>query len=304
MYYHYKISFILLCFAFFLMNIRVVTATEEYADQTGKDCSACHLDPSGGSELSSEGLEFRKILAQDEDKSGFFFSILRLIVGYIHILTAIFWFGTILYVHLILKPVYAAQGLPRGEVRLGLGSMVVMLITGCYLTIYRITSFNLLLETKFGILLLVKISLFLLMVTAALFAVFYIGPRLKKVITHPGESIGENLTADDLRFFNGKEGRPAYIAFQNKIYDVSKSPIWYEGVHFFKHPAGVDLTDFLKQAPHGEDNILKMPGVGKLVTQEGKKEHSKYMRIFYFLAYFNLALVLLIVFIIALWRWG
>jgi len=37
----------------------------------------------------------------------------RLAVGYIHFLTAIFWFGTILYVHLILKPTYAVGGLPR-----------------------------------------------------------------------------------------------------------------------------------------------------------------------------------------------
>ncbi len=301
---HYKISFILLCFTFFLMNLRVVSATDEYADLTGKICSDCHIDPSGGSELTSEGLNFQKSLVAEEDKNAYVFYILRLIVGYLHILTAVFWFGTILYVHLILKPVYAARGLPKGEVRVGLGSMVVMLITGCYLTIYRITSFNHLFETKFGILLIVKISLFLLMVAAALFAVFYIGPRLKKVIKYPGGSIGENLTADELRFFDGKEGRPAYVAFQNDIYDVSKSPIWHEGVHFFRHPAGVDLTDFLKQAPHGEDNILKMPGVGKLISQEGKKEQSKYMRIFYFLAYFNLVLVFLIVFIIALWRWG
>jgi predicted heme/steroid binding protein/uncharacterized membrane protein len=300
----YKASLILSCFIFFLISTRDVPATEEYADQTGKDCSACHIDPSGGSELTSEGLDFQRSLVADEDKKTFVYSVLRFIVGYIHILTAIFWFGTILYVHLILKPVYAAQGLPKGEVKIGLASMAIMLITGSYLTIYRIPSFAFLVETKFGILLVIKVSLFLLMITAALFAVFYIGPRLKKVITHPGDRIGENLTADDLRFFDGKKGRPAYIAFQNKIYDVTKSSIWYDGIHFFRHPAGIDLTAFLKQAPHGEDNILKMPGIGNLVSQEREKEQSQYIRIFYFLAYFNLALVLLIVFIIALWRWA
>ena len=106
-----------------------------------------------------------------------------------------------------------------------------------------------------------------------------------------------------IRSFNGKEGRPAYIAYAGNVYDVSKSGIWHDGIHFFRHPAGADLTDFLSQAPHGESNILKMPRVGKVVSPEGKKEHSKFKKIFYFLAYFNLTFVFLIILILALWRW-
>ena len=44
------------------------------------------------------------------------------------------WFGTILYVHLLLKPAYAARGLPRGELMLGWTCIVMMAITGIVLT--------------------------------------------------------------------------------------------------------------------------------------------------------------------------
>jgi predicted heme/steroid binding protein len=100
-----------------------------------------------------------------------------------------------------------------------------------------------------------------------------------------------------------KGGRPAYIAYAGNIYDVSKSGIWLDGIHFFKHPAGIDLTRFLNQAPHGEENIMKMPKIGQIVGAERKKANSKYKKIFYFLAYFNLTNVFLIILILALWRW-
>ena len=33
-------------------------STEEYAEKTAKDCQTCHIDPSGGAELTEEGKEF------------------------------------------------------------------------------------------------------------------------------------------------------------------------------------------------------------------------------------------------------
>ena len=282
-------------------------ATEEYAEKTGKDCQTCHIDPSGGAELTEEGKEFQSKLESEEkevNKISKSVSLLRFIVGYLHILTAIFWFGTILYVHLILKPAYAASGLPKGEVRLGLISMGIMLVTGSFLAFLRVSSFSMLFETRFGILLTIKIILFLIMVMAAMIAVFFVGPKLRRNIKEGEYRSGEDMTSDELLYFDGKEGRPAYIAYAGNIYDVSKSGIWFDGIHFFRHPAGVDLTDFLSQAPHGEANILKMPRIGKVVSPEGKKDHSKFKKIFYFLAYFNLTFVFLIILILALWRWS
>ena len=256
--------------------------------------------------MNEQGIEFQNKMESDEGKAHKISKsilVLRFIAGYLHILTAVFWFGTILYVHLILKPAYAASGLPKGEVRVGLVSMLIMLVTGTFLALVRVSSFQMLFETRFGILLTIKIILFLMMGSAALTTVFFIGPKLRKDIKEGKHKSGEDMTSEELRYFDGKEGRSAYIAYTGNIYDVSKSGIWLNGTHFFRHPAGIDLTDFLGQAPHGEEKILKMPKIGKLVTRESKIEYSKYKKIFYFLAYLNLTFVFLILLILALWRW-
>jgi len=158
-------------------------------------------------------------------------------------------------------------------------------------------------ETRFGILLLVKIGLFFTMVLAASVAVFHVGPKLRRNVREGKQISGEDMTADELAYYDGKEGRPGYIVYDGVIYDVSKSGIWFGGAHFFRHPAGADLTRFLKQAPHGEENILKMPKIGQLVSVEKKSTNLKYKKIFFFIAYLNLSIVFLIILIIALWRW-
>src|ERR1039457_1808176 len=151
---------------FVLLAPPLAGATEEYAKQTGQACAVCHLDPGGGSELTAAGKVFAdsRQARTEKPEMGLFFKGFRLVIGYLHFLTAIFWFGTILYVHLILKPAYAASGLPRGEVRVGIISMIVMGVTGSILTHYRVTSFDMLIHTRFGILLLIKIGLYLVMV--------------------------------------------------------------------------------------------------------------------------------------------
>jgi hypothetical protein len=83
---------------------------------------------------------------------------------------------------------------------------------------------------------------------------------------------------------------------------TSRGKLW-SGIHFKKHPAGSDLTEFLKDAPHEEDRVLKMKRVGRL--KERVHEGRPFpMKVFYFLAYLNLVFVFLIVFIVSLWRWG
>ncbi len=212
------------------------------------------------------------------------------------------WFGTILYVHLVLKPAYASQGLPRGEVKVGLVSMAVMAITGSVLTYYKVPSLNLLLSSKFGILLLVKICIFVVMVVSALFVVLVIGPRLKKKKKLP-LSDSSDLTLEELSGFDGEDGRPAYIAFKGIIYDVSNSKLWGNGSHMKRHQAGTDLTDILSQAPHQEDKVIAMPVIGKLSTAKTTKTKALHEKVFYFMAYMNLGFVFVIAMILALWRW-
>jgi len=187
--------------------------------------------------------------------------------------------------------------------QLGVASIVIMLITGIILTIIRIDSLEMPLDTRFGILLLIKMSLFFSMMLAASVAVFFVGPKLRRVVGKEPHGAGEDMTSEELAYYDGKDGRPGYIAYEGMIYDVSKSGIWFDGVHFIKHPAGADLTRFLNQAPHGEEKILKMPKIGQLVATEMRNANIKFKKIFYFLAYFNLTIVFLIILILALWRW-
>lgn len=282
------------------------SATEEYARQTGQACAACHLDPGGGGELSRAGSSYaasRHKVVETPSKS-VFGKLFRFAVGYIHFLTAIFWFGTILYVHLILKPAYAAGGLPRGEMRVGIISMFVMGSTGALLTFYRITSFDMLLHTRFGILLLIKVALYLIMVLSALFVIKVIGPRLKAKRKEPGliDAAG-GVTLEELAAYDGKEGRPAWFAFEGKLYDATESRFWKQGTHMGRHNAGSDLTEDLKQAPHGVEKVSALKVAGDL-NASGLHKAPLHLRVFFFMAHLNLTIVFLIILILSLWKWG
>jgi predicted heme/steroid binding protein/uncharacterized membrane protein len=279
-------------------------ATPEYAGQTGFECKTCHIDGTGG-KLTKDGENFK----EDLRAKGLYRplstiqKVVRLIIGYLHLLTAIAWFGTIFYVHILLKPAYAAKGLPKGELILGWLGIVIMGITGTLLTISRIPAWNMFYTTRFGILLSVKIILFLIMAASAAVVTFVIGPRIRKQRAQISTQPKTRMTLDDLQHFDGVENRPSYFAYKGKVYDVCLSKVWKGGSHFKKHHAGDDLTDILKTAPHGEDNILKMPVVAELAPLETKLEKPTHEKAFYFMAYMNLIFVFLITFIIALWRW-
>lgn len=280
-------------------------ATEEYAKETGRECAFCHVDPAGGGELTKAGAAYTAPPAQGAPKPAHSPAVrlFRFVVGYLHLITAFLWFGTILYVHLVLKPAYASSGLPRGEMHVGIGSMVVMGITGVILTKFRIGSPELLLQSRFGILLLVKISLYLVMVTSAAFVITVIGPRLrrKRDLSEALITSGD-MTAEELARCNGTDGRPALFAYQGKIYDATASRLWKQGNHMGRHQAGEDLTAVLAQAPHGAELMERLTAVGQLVTGVTRPA-PLHERVFFFMAYMNLIIVFLIVLILALWRW-
>jgi predicted heme/steroid binding protein len=115
--------------------------------------------------------------------------------------------------------------------------------------------------------------------------------------------LSKEMTPVQLSVFDGKEGRPACIAYKGIIYDITNSRLWKNGQHMMKHRAGTDLTETLKLAPHGEDKVLAMPQVGMCVADDRKPEKPLYEKVFYLFAYMNLALVFVIIFVISLWRW-
>jgi predicted heme/steroid binding protein len=74
----------------------------------------------------------------------------------------------------------------------------------------------------------------------------------------------KQFTVEELAKFNGKDGRPAYIAFKGQVYDMSNSEQWEDGAHYAMHMAGTDLTEELEGAPHGEEVLESFMRVGKL----------------------------------------
>jgi len=292
---------LLFCLVFLAYPLQSL-ATEQIALDTGQECGFCHLDPSGGGELTTQGEKYlNEIAASGESATSVPSKIFRLLVGYLHLLFAVFWFGTILYVHLVLKPAYAAHGLPRGEKIVGVASFWIVGITGAILTSYRVDNWQMLLETRFGNLLLVKVGLYLTMLVSAILVIKVIGPRLKS--KKSTEHIpGKPFTVETLQKFDGKEGRPCYFAYQGKVYDAGESRLWPAGDHMKRHAAGTDLTTSLPLAPHDVSVMERLPVVGDYQTGGGDKDANA--KAFFFVAYMNLIIVLLILFIIALWRWG
>lgn len=94
---------------------------------------------------------------------------------------------------------------------------------------------------------------------------------LKIALTHPRDkeySEKIELTRNELKLFDGKEGRPAYVAVDGKIYDITQSRLWRGGEHAPSHGkavAGRDLTKTIQKSPHGEKELEKFPWVGQLV---------------------------------------
>jgi predicted heme/steroid binding protein len=74
----------------------------------------------------------------------------------------------------------------------------------------------------------------------------------------------KRFSKQELVKYNGRDGSPAYIAYNGEVYDVSASLLWKNGKHQAVHSAGEDLTDAMKHAPHNTDLLKKFPSVGTL----------------------------------------
>ena len=76
----------------------------------------------------------------------------------------------------------------------------------------------------------------------------------------------------DLEKFDGKDGRPIYVAHKGKVYDVSGSKLWRNGLHMKRHHAGQDLTSDIQGAPHESDVLERYPQVGILKKEVEEQE--------------------------------
>jgi hydroxylamine dehydrogenase len=298
-----------------LLNSRVV-ATVDYARQTGQPCGACHTRPEGGGELNGQGLAYVRGGYQWPIPEGIepyspsnLARTSKLIVGYIHLTVAVIWFGSIFYIHIIVKPQQLTTGIPKTERTLGWISIGTMAVTGIALTIFRHLETGSVFSGIFGTVFIIKLVQFGIMVFLAFIATVVLSRRMQQS-ARPGatlaSSLEEGITPETLSSSTGKDGTRAIVAVRGKLYDVTDSRLWRDGVHLRKHQAGQDLTEALKGAPHGEDVLERVPMIGELKAAPAKtgSRRSRAQRVFLAFTYINLVLTLGILLCVAWWKWG
>lgn len=73
-----------------------------------------------------------------------------------------------------------------------------------------------------------------------------------------------DMTLEELKAHDGRDGRSAYVAYEGIVYDVTESAMWGEGDHEGMHQAGDDLTGEHADAPH-DVYVTDFPEVGRLL---------------------------------------
>lgn len=79
------------------------------------------------------------------------------------------------------------------------------------------------------------------------------------------------IDRSELEKNNGKDGQPAYVAVEGKVYDLSPSQLWDGGSHMNTHEAGNELSLAIQAAPHGVEVFEKFETVGELAEVEESK---------------------------------
>ncbi len=82
-----------------------------------------------------------------------------------------------------------------------------------------------------------------------------------------GNNKSRVFTQKELESFDGKEGRPFYIVFEGKVYDLSKSQLWIQGTHMGIHTRNENLAETIKKAPHTLVTLERFPVVGTFSEQ-------------------------------------
>lgn len=79
------------------------------------------------------------------------------------------------------------------------------------------------------------------------------------------------IDRETLSQHDGKEGRPAFVAVEGKVYEVTGNRLWKNGAHMNRHQAGLDLTEAIAASPHGKDVLVKIQEKGTLAKEKTAK---------------------------------
>lgn len=94
-------------------------------------------------------------------------------------------------------------------------------------------------------------------------AVYYDWKTIREILGQRYYREDKVFTVEELGMMDGSGGRPAYVAVNGIVYDVSREPSWGGGTHF-SLVAGKDLTEEFEGC-HKYSNILnKLVKVGIL----------------------------------------
>lgn len=94
-------------------------------------------------------------------------------------------------------------------------------------------------------------------------------PQIPPITPLPNSNITTSnqrfFTAQELTTFDGKNGRPAYVAVNGIVYDVTNNRAWAAATHFGLI-SGKDYTQEFASCHAGQQSILAMlPVVGRLM---------------------------------------
>ena len=87
------------------------------------------------------------------------------------------------------------------------------------------------------------------------------------------------MKLDELKKYDGKDGRPAYVAYKGNIYDVTGSKLWKNGSHVNRHFSGEDLTNQMSVAPHADDVMARFKIIARLEVEAKSAEADKMDRL-------------------------
>lgn len=69
------------------------------------------------------------------------------------------------------------------------------------------------------------------------------------------------FTLEELAKYNGENGAKAYVAVDGVVYDVTDA---WGGANHHGAKAGTDVSELIKQSPHGKSVLSRVPIVGNL----------------------------------------